>query len=119
MKLLRWIASSYDDLCALPNAARRQIGYALYFAQKGSKHPSAKPLKGFQGAGVLEVVEDHDGDTYRAAYTVRFAQAVYVLHVFQKKSKTGIATPRHDIELIKARLRAAADDATQRRTDLN
>jgi phage-related protein len=119
MKPLRWIASSRDDLSALPSGARRQIGYALYFAQMGGKHPSAKPLKGFQSAGVLEVVEDHDGDTYRAAYTVRFAQAVYVLHVFQKKSKRGIATPRHDIELIKARLKMAFEDSAQRRAGLN
>jgi phage-related protein len=76
----------------------------LYLAQTGEKHPDAKPLRGFGGAGVLEVVEDFDGDTYRAVYTVRFADAVYVLHVFQKKSKHGIATPRRDLELIRTRL---------------
>ena len=86
---------------------RREIGFALYFAQMGDKHDSAKPLKGFGGAGVLEVVEDHAGDTYRAVYTVRLAGTVYVLHAFQKKSKKGIATPRHDLDLIRERLRQA------------
>jgi phage-related protein len=75
--------------------------------QDGGKHPDAKPLKGFGGAGVLEIVEGHDGDTYRAVYTVRFAEAVYVLHVFQKKSKKKIATPKHELELIRARLKEA------------
>jgi len=83
------------------------MGYALRFAQAGVKPEAAKPLKGFKGAGVLEVVEDHDGDTYRAVYTVRLAGVVYVLHCFQKKSKTGIVTPRHTIELIRQRLRVA------------
>jgi phage-related protein len=81
--------------------------YALYLAQCGEKHPSAKPLKGFKGAGVLEVVEDFDGDTYRAVYTVKLARAVYVLHGFQKKSKQGIATPKQDIEPIETRLKRA------------
>jgi phage-related protein len=74
--------------------------------------PAAKPLKGFTGAGVLEVVEDHMGDTYRAVYTVRFADAVYVLHAFQKKSKSGIATPQRDIDLIKTRLQRAQEHHT-------
>jgi phage-related protein len=87
------------------------FGYALYLAQLGDKHDQAKPLKGFGGAGVLEVVEDHDGDTYRAVYTVRIAKAVYVLHVFQKKAKRGIATPKSDLDLIKQRLRAAQEHA--------
>jgi phage-related protein len=82
----------------------------LSFAQRGGKHPSAKPLKGFKGAGVLEIVEDHRGDTYRAVYTVRFAKAVYVLHVFMKKSKSGIKTPKHEMELIDRRLKAAELD---------
>jgi phage-related protein len=85
----------------------RSIGYALHFAQAGDKHPSAKPLKGFGGAGVLEVVEDHDGDTYRAVYTVKLAGIVYVLHVFQKKSKRRGATSKQDIDLIRLRLQAA------------
>jgi phage-related protein len=92
---------------------RREIGYALSFAQKGDKHPTAKPLKGFRSAGVLEIVEDHNGDTYRAVYTVRFAKAVYVLHVFQKKSKSSIKTPRHEIDLIHARLNQARLDYKQ------
>ena len=87
------------------------MGFALYLAQIGDKHPQAKPLKGFGGAGVLEVVEDHDGETYRATYTVRFAHAIYVLHVFHKKSKRGTATPKADIDLIKKRLRDATEDA--------
>jgi phage-related protein len=88
----------------------REVGYAIWFAQMGDKHPSAKPLKGFKGASVLEIVEDYAGDTYRAVYTVRFARAVYVLHVFQKKSKSKIKTPRHEIDLIEARLRWAKAD---------
>jgi len=109
MKRIEWIASSYRDLCEMPEEVRRCFGFALYLAQCDGKHPDAKPLSGFRGAGVLEVVEDHDGDTYRAVYTVRFADAVYVLHVFQKKSKKGIATPQRDIDLIKARLKLAED----------
>jgi len=91
----------------------RAVGYALWFAQVGDKHPSAKPLRGFKGAGVLEVIEDHAGDTYRAVYSVRFARAVYVLHVFKKKSKRGIKTPRHEIDLINARLKLAKADYEQ------
>jgi phage-related protein len=88
------------------------VGYALYIAQRGGKHADAKPLRGFGGAGTLEILEDHAGDTYRAVYTVRFADRVYVLHAFQKKSKTGITTPKREIELIKSRLkRAEADHA--------
>jgi phage-related protein len=107
VKALEWVGRSHDDLKDFPSAVKRDIGFALYFAQKGDKHPSAKPLKGFGGAGVLEVVEDFDGDTYRAVYTVRFADAIYVLHVFQKKSKKGIATPKPDLELIRKRLQIA------------
>jgi len=107
--MISWIGSSYRDLCDLPEEVRRGFGFALYLAQSGGKHPDAKPLRGFHGAGVLEVVEDHDGDTFRAVYTVRFADAVYVLHVFQKKSKRGIATPAKEIETIKARLKVAED----------
>jgi phage-related protein len=107
MKSLEWVGRSQQDLRDFPATVRRDIGYALYFAQAGDKHPAAKPLKGFGGAGVLEVVEDFDGDTYRAVYTVKFADAVYVLHVFQKKAKKGIATPQQDIELIRKRLQIA------------
>jgi phage-related protein len=114
-KPVRWIGSSLEDLRAFPSEARRAIGYALYFAQMGDKHPSAKPLRGFGGAGVLEVVEDHDGNTFRAVYTVKFSEAIYVLHVFQKKSKKGIRTPKRDIDLIKDRLRRAEEDYVARR----
>lgn len=111
MKPLHWIASSLADLKALPGPVQDDIGFALYLAQCGDKHPDAKPLKGFNGAGVLEVVERFDGDTFRAVYTVRFKTAVYVLHVFQKKSKRGIATPVADLNLIRQRLKMAEDDA--------
>lgn len=105
-KPLRWVASSKKDLMAMPDEVLDVFGYALHLAQEGRKHPDAKPLKGFGGAGVLEVVEDFQGDAYRAVYTVRFAGAVYILHCFQKKSTQGIATPKHDVELIKSRLKA-------------
>ncbi len=102
-----WIASTLNDLKEFPESVRQSMGFAIFRAQCGNKHVNAKPLKGFKGSGVLEVVEDYVGDTYRTVYTVRFAEAVYVLHAFQKKSKKGIATPRHDIDLIAARLRMA------------
>jgi phage-related protein len=86
---------------------RRVVGVAIYDAQNGEEHPSVKALKGFGGRSVLEVIDDFDGDTYRAVYTVRFAGVVYVLHCFQKKSKKGRATPKHDIEVVKTRLKAA------------
>lgn len=86
------------------------MGFALYQAQAGRKAPTAKPLRGFGGAGVLEIVEDHETDTYRAVYTVKFSEFIYVLHAFQKKSKKGIATPRPELELIKRRLRTAQED---------
>ena len=89
------------------------FGYALYLAQCGEKHPATKPLKGFKGAGVLEVVEDFDGDTYRVVYTVKLAGVVYVLHAFQKKSKRGIATPKQDVQLIESRLKRAKEHHSQ------
>lgn len=92
----------------MPADVQDTFGYALHLAQAGEKHAQAKPLKGFGGTGVLEVVEDHQGDTYRAVYTVRYATAVYVLHCFQKKSTRGIATPKPDLDLIEARLKAVA-----------
>lgn len=92
---------------ALPLDVRRFFGHALDFAQRGEQHDAAKVLKGFGGAGVLEVVEDDAGGTYRAVYTVRFEEAVFVLHCFQKKSKSGISTPREDINLIRDRLKVA------------
>ena len=107
IKPLEWVGSSLEDLKDFPEDVQGEIGYALYLAQIGDKHPNTKPLKGFKGASVLEVVEDFDGDTYRAIYTVKLPKAVYVLHVFQKKSKHGIATPKQDIDLIEARLERA------------
>jgi phage-related protein len=107
---VRWIGSSRDDVRGFPEPVRLRVGGALWEAQIGRKAPWAKPLKGFGGAGVLEIVDDHDGDTYRAVYTVRFAGVVYVLHAFQKKSKRGIATPQHEITLIQQRLRRAEED---------
>jgi phage-related protein len=104
-KPLYWVASSLDDLREFPKPVQHSIGVALREAQLGGKHLSAKPLRGFKGAGVMEVVEDHDGDTFRAVYTVRMRDAIYVLHAFQKKSKKGIATPKHIVDLIRARLR--------------
>jgi phage-related protein len=102
-----WVGSSRRDLRAFPREVRRDIGQSLYAAQQGETDPSAKPLKGFTGGSVVEVVAQHRGDTWRAVYTVRFEEAVYVLHAFQKKSKRGIATPKNDIELIRQRLAAA------------
>jgi len=110
-----WVASSKKDLLAFPDTVQQIMGFALYQAQVGGKHVASKPLRGFGGAGVLEVVDDHDGDTYRTVYTVRFADAVYVLHAFQKKSKRGIATPRQDMELIRNRLEMARQLREQRR----
>ena len=109
-KPVRWVGSSKDDLSGFPEEVRRRVGGALWDAQRGLKAPYAKPLRGFGGAGVLEVVDDYDGDTYRAVYTVRFAGVVYVLHAFQKKSKSGKATPKAELDLIKQRLRRATED---------
>src|SRR5580700_6196090 len=103
-KPLFWTGSSKDDLLAFPDAVIHEIGTALSVAQFGRKHPSAKPWRG-EGPGVFEVVEDHRADTYRAVYTVKFESAIYVLHAFQKKSPSGIATARTDSELIAKRLR--------------
>jgi len=115
LKPLRWIASSRKDVQEFPSAVRLIIGYALYAAQNGETDPSAKPLRGFGGQSVVEIVAPHDGDTWRAVYTVRFEDAIYVLHSFQKKSKSGIATPRKDMELIRKRLDDALRDYTRRR----
>jgi len=107
-KPLRWVGSAYKDLLALPPLVRRSFGYALSLAQAGDRDDGVKVLKGFGGAGVLEVVENDEGGTYRAVYTVRFPEAVFVLHCFQKKSKRGIATPKADMELVHERLKMAA-----------
>jgi phage-related protein len=103
MKPVIWIGSSRDDLRALPQQVRRDIGQALYTAQQGETDPAAKPLKGFGGARVMEIVERYRTNAYRAVYTAHFEDAIYVLHVFQKKSKRGVATPKSDIELIRRR----------------
>jgi phage-related protein len=113
-KELRWVGTSRDDLRAFPEDVKDVIGFALRIAQRGGKHAAAKPLKGFHGAGVLEIVDDYDGDTYRAVYTVKLADVVYVLHAFQKKAKHGIATPRAELEKIAARLRQAEADHAAR-----
>ncbi len=108
-KPLYWIGSSLKDITRFPVQVQRSVGFALSAAQYGGKHPAAKPWKG-EGSGVLEVVKDHDGDTYRAIYTVRFANAVYVLHAFQKKSPRGIETRQSDIALVRERLKVAQRD---------
>ena len=110
LQRLIWLASSYADFCKLPKEVQQAIGFALYLAQCGDKHICAKPLRGFSGAGVLEVVDNFEGNTYRCAYTVRFADAVYVLHAFQKKAKRGIGTSKRDMDLIRARLAQAHKD---------
>jgi phage-related protein len=102
-----WIASSRDDLREFPLQVRRDIGHALYTAQLGETDPAAKPLKGFGGTRVMEIVDRHDTNTYRAVYTAQFADTLCVLHAFQKKSKKGRATPQKDIELIRRRLAEA------------
>lgn len=104
-----WMGSSKEDLKEFPDDVQDEFGHALWVAQEGDKYVSAKPLKGFGGASVLEIVEDYDGDTYRAVYTVRFAEAVFVLHCYQKKSRRGRETPKSDMELIKRRLKAAEE----------
>ena len=103
-----WLGDTLATLRACPQEVQDEVGYALYLAQIGAKYKGAKPLKGI-GPGVLEVIADHRGDTYRAVYTVRFAERVYVLHVFQKKSTKGISTPQSEIELVRQRLKRAAE----------
>lgn len=107
LKPLEWIGSSLKDLRGFPADVRRDVGSALLLAQKGGKGDVAVPLKGYGGAGVLEIIEDHRGDTFRAVYTVRFATAVYVLHAFKKKSKSGRETPKAEMDLINRRLALA------------
>jgi phage-related protein len=112
-KPVRWIASSKQDLSAFPSDVKLRVGGALWDAQLGKKAPWAKALRGYGDAGVLEVVVDFDGSTFRTVYTVRFAEAVYVLHAFQKKSKRGIATPKSELDLIELRLQRAQRDYEQ------
>ena len=102
-----WVGSSRRDLKAFPKPVRFDIGQALYTAQLGETDPVAKPLKGFGGANVMEIIDRYDTNTYRAVYTVQFAEVIYVLHAFQKKSKRGIATPQKDLDLIRSRLAEA------------
>lgn len=102
-----FVGSSRKDLRSLPKGTRATFGLAILMAEHGLKHPDAKPLTGFGGAGVMEVVEDFDGNAYRAVYTVKFAGMLYVLHAFKKKSKTGSKTPPRDMELIVKRLKEA------------
>lgn len=114
LKPVIWVGSSREDLREFPDQVQDHVGYALFVAQAGGKHRDAKILSGFGGAGVVEVVSDFRGDAFRAVYTLRFAGTVYVLHAFQKKSKTGRETPRRDIELIRRRLAEAEEIARER-----
>lgn len=107
IKPLYWLGSALKDLKAMPDAVQDTVGYARYLAQTGRKHDHAEPLRGFGSAGVLEIVESEDNGTYRAVYTVKLGNSVYVLHSFQKKSSSGIATPKPDVDLIRERLKAA------------
>ena len=109
-----FLGSSLKDLTAFPAEVQADIGYALDLVQRGEEPLHAKALKGFGGRGTLEIVENHDGDTYRAVYTVRFTSLVYVLHCFQKKSTKGIATPQRELDLIRSRLQAAEADYANR-----
>ena len=114
MKPIRWVGASRRDLKSFPRDVQREVGQALYAAQCGTEYPSVKALKGFGGRSVLEVVVGDAVSTYRTVYTVRFADAIYVLHAFQKKSKKGIATPQMEIELVRKRLLEAERDYRRR-----
>lgn len=116
IKDLLWIGPSRKDFRAFPDEVKRVMGYALYQAQTGVKAQAAKVLAGFGGAGVLEIVDDYQTDTYRAVYTLKFSELVYVLHAFQKKSKKGVATPKSEIRLIKQRLKVAEEDYAMRQS---
>lgn len=113
LKPVYWVGSSLDDLRACPEEVQDAVGYALFRAQEGERHPAAKPMKG-DLHGLVEIVEDHHTGTYRAVYTAKLAHVIYVLHVYQKKATRGIATPKRHIELIKARLRWAEEHARRR-----
>lgn len=106
LKPVLFMGGSKEDLSGFPDPVKQDIGYALFVAQEGGRAPNAKALQGFGGAAV-EIVEDHDGDAYRCVYTTKIRDVIYVLHAFQKKSKHGRETPRHDIELVRQRLRQA------------
>ena len=114
LKPVRWAGSPRRDVKSFPQPVQLEIGHALYAAQKGETDPAAKPLKGFGGRGVLEIVTALRGDTWRSIYTIRFAGAVYVLHAFQKKSKSGIATPKKEMDLVRRRMAEAERDYRER-----
>jgi phage-related protein len=113
---LIWRATSKTDFVAFPPATQREMGYALFLAQMGERHATmAKSLKGFGSATLVEVKQSFGGNAYRAVYTVRYAEAVYVLHAFQKKSKTGVKTPKPDLKLIEKRLQDLIDERKNQR----
>jgi phage-related protein len=116
IKPVRWVGSSRRDVQTFPDPVKDHLGYALYIAQCGGRHRDTKTLSGFGGAGVVEIISDYRGDTFRAVYTLKYGEAIYVLHAFQKKSKTSRATSRRDIELIKQRLLEAEQLAKERNT---
>jgi phage-related protein len=116
LKPVRWVGSSLKDLRSFPPEVRKEVGHALYAAQKGDTDPAAKPLKGFGGVSVMEIAAPFDGDTWRTVYTVRLKGVVYVLHAFQKKSKSGIATPKREIDAIHRRLADAEKHYKERTT---
>jgi phage-related protein len=101
---ITWVGSSRTDLKRFPQPVRRDVGKALYAAQRGQVDPAAKPLRGFGGVRVMEIIDRHDTNTCRAVYTAQFDEALYVLHAFQKRSKRGVATPSREVELIRRRL---------------
>ena len=107
LKPLKFVANGKQELSGFPDAVKQDMGHSLYLAQQGSRDRNVKTLKGFHGGSVVEIVEDHDGDTFRCVYTTKLSDVVVVLHAFQKKSKQGIATPKHEMDLIQNRLRDA------------
>ena len=115
MKELWWVGNSFKDFGKFPEEVQTDMGFALRRAREGKTHYSAKPLKGFGGASVLEIVESHDGNAYRAVYTVKFKDRIYVLHSFQKKSKRGVKTPKKDMDLIGSRLKELKKEQKERR----
>ncbi len=106
-KKVVWMGNSLKSLQGFPIDVKQIFGVAIYYAQLGGKHPQTKPMKGYKGSGVVEIVEDHDRNTYRCVYTVRYGDKIYILHAFQKKSKKGIATPQADLDIVNSRLKDA------------
>jgi len=113
-KELRWVGSAHEDVKSFPKAVRRDIGEALFSAQIGREHSTAKALHGFGGRSVLEIVSDFNTDTWRTVYTVRLGNVLYVLHAFQKKAKKGSSTPKKEMDLVKSRLKLATSDYERR-----